>query len=415
MKTIFYRIKSVLRYLKMWNLRILLRNVENHFHQNHNIAVETQAIKDLMAASYSKALSPLILSNFSKIVWVVPQASRSGGGFRTLSRFIKKFDHLGVRQELSVYHPFFEINVSVEKGIWRNDFGLSDAIAVKSHRKSDFKGAFVFATGWQTVFFVLRKFQRPQRGWFIQDHEVLFHTPGSLSTGIDEAYHYFDFAITAGPWLTEIAQKKGVRITNEFLFGADEIYFNNSLTNSNRKKQVVLYFQVEKNWRGSLLALEAVKEALASSPGWNAVLVGGDTASSIKLPRNIKNFGRMSPIGLSYLYAESSVGICISLSNASLVPIEMIASGLPVITNSGPNNEWLQLISKSNLTFVEYDLNKLKESLQLLMSEIDLGRNFEPSIVPTWHEVIDTFSNSLMQQKIAKGNVGYYSLLDFTR
>jgi glycosyltransferase involved in cell wall biosynthesis len=378
--------------------------------QTNNLSIERQAMSDYHQALTIVDSKKLGSEQIKKIVWVVPHASAHSGGFRTLSRFISKFDSMSIQQEVAIYHPFLQIDTQKQSLIWRKDFNLPKNIPVMDCKRSNFENSFVFATGWQTVFFVLKNIRRDNRGWFVQDDESIFHQTGGLSVSIRDAFNHFDYAITAGPWLAAIAKEKGTQNIESFLFGSDEIYFQNAVTNSVRKRNVICYFQADKSWRGSFMALQSLEGALDKFPNWRGLLVGDDIAELLKLPKRIASKGKVSPVTLSYLYAESSIGICLSMSNASLVPLEMAAAGLPVLTNKGVQNEWIDYALPSNLKFVNLQLIELQSGLESLMKEVEDGYVFNPSNVPSWFEVLTQFVGNL-EGKSELG--GYYTLFDW--
>jgi glycosyltransferase involved in cell wall biosynthesis len=141
--------------------------------------------------------------------------------------------------------------------------------------------------------------------------------------------------------------------------------------------------------------IEVLKEVIAERPNWNVQVVGDDFAKNLTLPRNFFASGVLTPVELSYAYAQSSIGVCISLSNASLVPYEMISAGMKVLTNSGDNNSWLSNPNTTNLLFAEMEYSKFKEALIDLIDEIDGGWKFQPNQVKTWSEILDDFVNDL--------------------
>ena len=47
----------------------------------------------------------------------------------------------------------------------------------------------------------------------------------------------------------------------------------------------------------------------------------------------------LSPTQLAWLYSEATVGLCLSLTNFSLMPKEMLACGLPCVELAGISAE----------------------------------------------------------------------------
>jgi glycosyltransferase involved in cell wall biosynthesis len=66
------------------------------------------------------------------------------------------------------------------------------------------------------------------------------------------------------------------------------------------------------------------------------VVVFGDRAGP-EAPFGYENAGVATPDALARLYSEGTVGLCLSLTNVSLTPQEMLACGMPCVDLDGPS------------------------------------------------------------------------------
>ena len=303
-----------------------------------------------------------IFKQLNRIVWVVPPASQASGGFRTISRFINFLDASGITQEIHVYHPLNLADEKSQASIWNNSFGVSKHIKVKMADPKNYSNAIVIATGWQTMAHVICNTEKNQRVLFVQDDETLFHPHGDLDIVIESLYSYFPSGITAGPWLADLAKLRGVEKIVSFNFGVDKMYFSPKNSYSVRRKQVVVYMQPKKSWRASTVLLASILELSESKKDWRFILVGDNNLVNIKTPSNVRCLGSVPPISLARLYAESRIGIVASFSNASLVPLEMVASGMKVLANAGKNSDWISQ-GCDHIEFVEFSQKNVCESI----------------------------------------------------
>jgi glycosyltransferase involved in cell wall biosynthesis len=69
------------------------------------------------------------------------------------------------------------------------------------------------------------------------------------------------------------------------------------------------------------------------------VLFGNDRTIDTAFPYEHQRV--LSPQQLSWLYSEATVGLCLSLTNFSLLPKEMLACGLPCVELAGVSAESL--------------------------------------------------------------------------
>ncbi|KAB2900682.1 MAG: glycosyltransferase family 4 protein, partial [Burkholderiaceae bacterium] len=86
-----------------------------------------------------------------------------------------------------------------------------------------------------------------------------------------------------------------------------------------------------------LLVLNAVWERM---PDTQFVLAGWDTAG-YHIPFPHLACGTVALDDLPDLYSQCDVALVLSLTNASLLPLELMACGCAVVSNHGQNVEWL--------------------------------------------------------------------------
>jgi len=83
--------------------------------------------------------------------------------------------------------------------------------------------------------------------------------------------------------------------------------------------------------------LLALTELHRKRPDLRIVLFGSPDIMYAAFP--YESMGLLSPTQLSWLYSEATVGLCLSLTNFSLMPKEMLACGLPCVELAGVSAE----------------------------------------------------------------------------
>ena len=81
----------------------------------------------------------------------------------------------------------------------------------------------------------------------------------------------------------------------------------------------------------------ALAELHRRRPDVRIVLFGTDKPLHAAFP--YEHMGVLSPAQLARLYSEATVGLCLSLTNFSLMPKEMLACGLPCVELAGVSAE----------------------------------------------------------------------------
>jgi O-antigen biosynthesis protein len=322
----------------------------------------------------------------TKLIWVIPPVDAGGGGATTISRFIKAFHSSGVLQEI---HVLFESipNMEYQKNILRHHFRIPYGIAIKQCT-DEFLGEFVVATAWQTFVTAISKTSFDKRILFLQDDERAFEPKGDVSNLIENSLPLFSIAFTAGDWLMDLARPYIPNVFS-FQFGVDSIY-TDIFRGDNRTKTLVAFHQPGKPRRMGALVESALDEFHQRNPSWRILTLGSsDTHSKFDW---MENLGVLNPIDLSTVYSAADMGLVLSATNNSLVPLEMLASGMVVITNSGLNTEWMG--SRPNLLYCSANTTAIVKTLEFAAAQSPLrGSNS----IPLWEEVIDDFISGLRE------------------
>jgi glycosyltransferase involved in cell wall biosynthesis len=75
------------------------------------------------------------------------------------------------------------------------------------------------------------------------------------------------------------------------------------------------------------------------------------------IPFKHKSLGIVPHDKLYSIYQECNYGLVLSFTNLSLLPVELMASGVIVISNKGENNEWF--LNDNNSILFNNGINNL--------------------------------------------------------
>jgi glycosyltransferase involved in cell wall biosynthesis len=107
-----------------------------------------------------------------------------------------------------------------------------------------------------------------------------------------------------------------------------------------KRRRVLFYARPRTERRGFELGVLALSLVAQRLPDTEFVLVGFPPRA-IRLPFPAVLPGVLSPADLAALYRSCSLALVLSYTNLSLLPLELMACNCPVVSNTGPNVEWL--------------------------------------------------------------------------
>ena len=291
-----------------------------------------QHAKGVASASDSQAAS-------NTVNWFIPMVGRGSGGHLNIFRFVRMLEESGFDCRIVIADEAAHMTsagVKAEIDAW---FMPLRAQVYMSPDESP-AAAISIATGWKTAYF-LRGFQRTQhKCYFVQDYEPWFYEPGSFSALAEETYRFGFTGITAGSWLAEkLSSEFGMR-TNAVGFSYDEQLYRPGPPRHREGRKVFFYARPSTPRRGFTLGVAALAEVVRRLPDTVVAFAGSDLAA-YDLPFRHENHGVMDVKDLPALYNECDVALVLSFTNLSLLPLELMACGVPVVSNRAPNATWL--------------------------------------------------------------------------
>jgi glycosyltransferase involved in cell wall biosynthesis len=194
----------------------------------------------------------------------------------------------------------------------------------------------VVATGWETAYPVMLLEGCHARAYLIHDHEPEFFATSAYALWADRTYSFDLFPICGGAWLPELLEERYGRRPLWFRFGVDHDVYR-PLAVKRRKDTVLFYSRDATPRRAVPLGLLALDELARRRPDVRIVLFGDVDRADTSFPHT--DLGIVPPPELARHYAEATVGVCLSMTNYSLIPQEMMACGLPCVDLAGRSPE----------------------------------------------------------------------------
>ena len=299
------------------------------------------------------------------ILWFIPDFNLGSGGHLNIFRTIWHLERMGYTSTVVIGRPVMHQNADEAREEIRQHFFPLQAqvlLGLDALPPSEF----AVATGWDTAYAVRAFTGARHKLYFVQDYEPYFYPVGSESVLAENTYRFGFFGITAGDWLaSKLAQEYGMS-THAVGFGVELDRYRRLPRREPEIRRVFFYARPPTPRRAfeiGLLVLNAVWERL---PDVQFVLAGWDTAG-YRIPFPHLACGTVALDDLPDLYSQCDAALVLSLTNASLLPLELMASGCAVVSNRGANVEWL--LHDDVVVLAESSPEKLADAVCALLQD----------------------------------------------
>jgi O-antigen biosynthesis protein len=267
------------------------------------------------------------------INWVM-SPPRSGGGHQNIYRFIKYLEDAGHTCRVYLYSTSdFATVEELREGMKKSYPSTKASMEWLDGPMAD--ADVVFATGWETAYAVFNDQGSARKFYFVQDFEPYFYPMGSEFILAENTYRFNFTGITAGKWLAQKLSKDYGMSTASYDFGADKKLYKHS--NDDPRKEVFFYARPVTARRGFELGIMALELFHQEHPDYTITLAGWDV-SDYKIPFPHRNLKTLHLEELPELYNRCAAALVISLTNMSLLPLELLACGAIPVVSDGENN-----------------------------------------------------------------------------
>lgn len=275
-----------------------------------------------------------------RFAWIITPPSSTSGGHQNAFRFMRFLEQAGHKLTVYLYSPapYPVVNVDQIAAMLKSVTGYPELDATIEHYSPEVGLApgfdAIFASDWQAAYAAYRYDGPAKRFYFAQDFEPYFFAQGSDYVLAENSYRLGFHGFTAGRWL-------GAKLQNEYAMSCDPFDFavdtsRYSRQNTGSRREVVFYVRPPTPRRATEFGLLALSELNRLRPEITINLVGWDMAG-FDVPFAHLNHGAVDIPELNAIYNRSAAGMVLSLTNMSLLPMELMASGTVPVVNDAPN------------------------------------------------------------------------------
>lgn len=272
------------------------------------------------------------------LAFVVPPFRRGSGGHSTIFQLMWRLERMGHTCTIWVIDPSGREPVPAPSVVRRNIVEWFSPVAAPVFTGfDDWHGADVaVATGWDTAHAVAMLDGCGARAYLVQDHEPEFYATSAERLWAEQTYDLGLHPICASRWLRDlIAERHGCE-GDWFRLGVDHDLYQPGEGERDRDT-VIFYARGATARRAVPLGVMALEELCARRPKTRVVMFGQD--APVLTTFASESLGVAPPARLAAAYREATVGLCLSLTNYSLIPQEMMACGLPCVDVADGSSE----------------------------------------------------------------------------
>jgi glycosyltransferase involved in cell wall biosynthesis len=301
---------------------------------------------------------------------VIPPFTKGSGGHNTIFTLVDRLERAGHTCSIWMYDArgrHHRENAAVLRHRVVEEFVPVRAPVYKGF--DDWHGADVaVATGWDTAYQVVLLPHCRARAYLINDHEPEFFATSADALWAAHTYELGLYGISAGRWLRDLLARRYGQRGGWFRLGVDHGIYRPG-PEERRRDTVIFYARGFTARRAVPLGEIALQELHRRRPDLRFALFGQEDQLGVPFPH--EHLGVVEPEVLARRYRQATVGLCLSLTNYSLIPQEMLACGLPCVDLAGASTE-AELGRDGGIELAEPDPVDIADALERLLEDREL-------------------------------------------
>jgi len=275
--------------------------------------------------------SPRRVSVPLTINWVIVEPFRGSGGHTDIFRIVRYLSRFGHEQNVYVVPAQAFAGMSdreMAATIAQDFFDIEAEVRCWTGQVQD--ADVTIATHWSTAYLVNELTNGGLKCYFVQDFEPYFHPMGTMYLKAEHTYRLPFVFITAGPWLTQICRRYGGEADYFDLAVDRDVFYPRPVERQSDRLSIAFYARPSTPRRCFELGVEALQKVWECHPEVEIFLFGADNLPS-HIPFPHTNLGILNQESLARLFAGVDVGLVLSSTNCSLIPLEMMACKCAVV------------------------------------------------------------------------------------
>lgn len=306
----------------------------NYLKQKIITKINHQRIESLLSNEDFLPIENIRPERIKTVVFVIARMLKFSGGYTSILRLGTQI----AKHNIKVYYAVTSKRQSIEEARKNAGLNLSDfkGEIIKFSDIESISPDVVIATYWRTVYET--KHINAYRMYFVQDYEPYFTQYGEQYLLARKTYDMGYHMVSLGQWNKYMVERECGKKEKfdyiDFPFEPSEYKFikrdYSKLKDKNSYTMAAFIKTDQKRLPNIINAMlgNLTKEFEKHGKKLNVKFFGIDKSFNVNCGENL---GILNKQQLFDLYKEADFGICASMTNVSLVPYEMLATGLPLI------------------------------------------------------------------------------------
>ncbi|WP_092441184.1 MULTISPECIES: glycosyltransferase [unclassified Pseudomonas] len=371
------QIKKSLNHIRQEGLSSFLSILSRRFRSSRSLFTKPDVVHSYRFLKFAPAVQQPdnALANGDKTVnWYIPPIGKGSGGHLNLFRFMQHIGNLGFINRVIIVEDDGEQSIAKIKSTIRSWFDV-DNVEIYYVNGVVPSAAISIATSWQTAYAVKNISATTHKCYFVQDYEPWFYPAGTEYALAEQTYRFGFHGFTAGSWLSSLLNQQFGMQATALGFSYDRaLYKPHTTADRGAAKRVFFYVRPPTARRAFDLGVLALAELAQRVPDVTIVMAGWDV-HHYTFPFACDHAGLKNPAQLAELYSACDAALVLSLTNLSLLPLEIMACGVPVVSNRAECTEWL--LNDDIAMLAEPTVNTLADALEKVLRSPQLARQIK--------------------------------------
>ena len=307
------------------------------------------------------------------INWVVSEPFRGSGGHTDIFRIVRYLSRFGHEQNVYVVPAQAFAGMSdreMAATIAQDFFDIEAEVRCWTGQVQD--ADVTIATHWSTAYLVNELTNGGLKCYFVQDFEPYFHPMGTMYLKAEHTYRLPFLFITLGKWLAEVCRRYGGEADYFDLAVDRDVFYPRPVERQSDRLSIAFYARPSTPRRCFELGVEALRKVWERHPDVDIFLFGADTLPH-RIPFPHTNLGILDQESLAQLFSGVDVGLVLSSTNCSLIPLEMMACKCAVVDLKMEPVEAV-LTHEENALLADPTPEAVAETILRLLEDPDLAR-----------------------------------------